>query len=529
MIKLSDIRLPIEAGPNELKSTAAQALGLKAEDLLSLEVLRQAVDARHKSNIRFTYTLAVEARDEEKALKEASCAKAEKYEAPVYELPKPGGRKLSTQPVVVGAGPAGMFAAWVLARSGYRPVVLERGRDAASRRQDVEKFMAGGALDEASNVQFGEGGAGAFSDGKLLTRIKDARCPEALKLMVRCGAPEDILFSARAHVGTDRLNEVIPAIRREIEALGGEYRFSQAVEGIIIGNGELRALRLAGGGSVDCEAAVLAIGHSARDTVTALLSQGMALVAKPFAVGFRIEHPQKAVDRAVWGAYAGNPKLGAADYHLSCDVNGRAVYTFCMCPGGFVVNASSEQGRLAVNGMSLRARNGANANAAVVASVAAGEFAEGPLGGMEFQRALEESAWRLGDGWHAPAQRLEDYLLGRATKAFGAVKPTVRPEATPRDLNNLLPGWLNEAIKAAMRQFGRQSEWFAMKDAVLTAVESRTSSPVRMARGEDMQAEGLAGLYPAGEGAGYAGGILSAAVDGMKAAEALVSQWRFEA
>lgn len=528
MIKITDLRLPIEAGSIDLKIAAAAALGIRTESILSLEMLRQTVDARHKNNIVFAYSIALEVRNEEAVLKAAPSKKAEKYDAPVYELPVHGEKKLSTRPVVVGAGPAGMFAAWVLARAGMRPIVLERGVDMAQRRQDVDAFMKGGALNGDSNIQFGEGGAGAFSDGKLVTRIKDARCPEALKLLVKCGAPEEILYSARAHVGTDKLWQIIPAIRREIEEMGGEYRFSQVVEGTIIKDGKLKGLRLLGGETVDCEAAVLAIGHSARDTVRNLLTGGMALEAKPFAVGFRVEHPQRFIDKAVWGASAGNRKLGAADYHLNTNIGDRSVYSFCMCPGGQVVNASSEQNRLAVNGMSLYARRDTNANSAIVASIGAGETGTGVLAGMEFQRTIEEKAYALGGGWNAPAQRMEDYIAGRATKAFGAVKPSIKPAAVPRDLNDILPKAVNDAIKAALRQFDRHLPGFMLYDAVLTAVESRTSSPVRMVRGVDMQASDIEGLYPAGEGAGYAGGIMSAAVDGMKAAEALIAKWRLD-
>lgn len=526
MIRISDIRLPVEADHNELRRACAEALGLKPSDVLSMDILRRAVDARHARSIRFAWSVAVEVRDEEAVLRSARGGRAEKYAAPQYHLPAPGGNRLSMRPVVVGAGPAGMMAAWVLAKAGYRPVVLERGEDMERRRRDVEDFFAGGRLNPDSNIQFGEGGAGAFSDGKLLTRIRDPRSPEVLKLLVRCGAPEDILFSARAHVGTDRLWQALPAIRGEIVEMGGEYRFSHTVQGIIMKDGRLSGLRLAGGETVDCEAAVMAVGHSARDTLEALLAQGVALVQKPFAVGFRVEHPQRFVDRAVWGSLAGNEKLGAADYHLSCNVGGRAVHTFCMCPGGVVVNASSEPGRLAVNGMSRYARDGENANAAIVAAVAAGECGEGPLAGVAFQRTLEERAYSLGGDWAAPAQRMEDYLTGRATRAFGGVQPTVRPAAVPANLNGILPKAMDDAIHAALRQFGRSMPGYLLPDAVLTAVESRTSSPVRMVRGEDMQAEGIEGLFPAGEGAGYAGGILSAAVDGMKAAEALIARWR---
>ena len=528
MIRITDLRLSIDAGPGELRAAAAAALGLKHNDILSVEILRQAVDARHQHSILFTHTVAVEVRDEAAVLRAAPSGKAERYDAPVYELPAPGGQKLATRPVVVGAGPSGMLAAWVLAKGGYRPIVLERGQDMETRWADADAFMNGGALNPESNIQFGEGGAGAFSDGKLVTRVKDHRCPEVLRLLVACGAPEDILYSGRAHVGTDRLRQAIPAVRRQIEALGGEYRFGSAVKELVLKDGKLAGLLMASGEVVDCEACVLAIGHSARDTVENLYAQGVALEAKPFAVGFRAEHPQALIDRAAWGAKAGHAMLGAADYHLNTTINGRAVYSFCMCPGGYVVNASSEEGRLAVNGMSLRAREGKNANAAVVAAVSALDYGDGPLAGIAFQQMLEEKAYQLGGGWHAPAQRLGDFLTGQKTKAFGTVKPTVRPEAAPANLNGLLPKAVEDALKAAFRQFDKRMPGYGMADALLTAVESRTSAPTRMPRGQDMQAEGIMGLYPAGEGAGWAGGIVSAAVDGMRAAEALISTWRVE-
>ena len=526
MLKLSDIRLPMNAGAEQLRAEAAKMLGLDVSAILSLEILREAVDARHKSAIKMAYVVAVEVADEEAALKTAPSNKADRYEPPVYSLPCPGGKKLSARPVVVGAGPAGIFAAWVLARAGYRPIVLERGQEMDKRTQDVQAFFKGGELNPQSNVQFGEGGAGAFSDGKLVTRIKDSRCPEVLKLMVKHGAPQEILYSARAHVGTDNLWKIIPAIRAEIEALGGEYRFGWTMRDAVVADGKLTAFVNTDGEQLDAQAAVLAIGHSARDTLELLLKGGMALEQKPFAVGFRVEHPQKLINKAVFGMNAN--KMGASDYHVSAQINGRPVYSFCMCPGGSVINASSELGRLTVNGMSLYTRSGGNANSAIVAGIAPGDLGQGPLAGIEFQRTLEEAAYKLGRGWSAPAQRLEDYLAGRPSKAFGAVKPTVRPPAMLADLNSILPKVVNDAIKAAFRPFDTQLPGFALYDAVLTGVESRTSSPVRMVRGEDMQSQTISGLYPAGEGAGYAGGIMSSAVDGMKAAEALISQWRVE-
>ena len=527
MIRISELRLPLAAGEDAVRLEAARLLGCRPADILELTLLRQAVDARHRNNIVFNCTVAVRARDEETILRAAPSKGVERYQQPLWELPKPGTMPLSTRPVVVGAGPAGMLAAWVLAKAGYRPIVLERGAAMEGRRAAVQSFLAGGPLDGDSNVQFGEGGAGTFSDGKLTTRIRDARCPEILRLLVRHGAPEEILWSAKPHVGTDRLWQVLPNIRGEIESLGGEYRFGSRVEGLELKNGRLTGLKLSSGEVVETEAAILAVGHSARDTYETLHTQGVLMEPKPFAVGFRIEHPQGLIDRAAWGNMAGHPKLGAADYHVSAQVDGRPVHSFCMCPGGLVVNASSERGRVAVNGMSMLARDGANANAAVVAGVTPAELpGSGPLAGIAFQRELEERAHALAGGSGAPAQKLADFLANRASKNFGAVEPTVRPLAVPARLNGLLPATLEGAIQAGLKQFDRQVPGYLMNDAVLTAVESRTSSPVRLPRGVDLQAEGIAGLYPAGEGAGYAGGILSAAADGMRAAEALIEQWR---
>lgn len=522
MIKLSDIRVSVDAPQGALRQEAARLLGIIPDQIKQLDILREAVDARHRNALKLAYVLAVEVEDEAAVLRSAPSGKAEAYAPPVYELPRPE-HLGDARPVVVGAGPAGLFAAWTLARVGLRPIILERGHNLERRRADVLAFHGGGALNPNNNVQFGEGGAGTFSDGKLVTRIKDPRCAEILQALVKHGAPKEILYSARAHVGTDRLWNILPALRAEIEALGGEYRFGWTLQALQTDGGRVTAA-LGAGDRIDTPAVVLAIGHSARDTVEALHRDGLSLQAKPFAVGFRIEHPQKMIDRAVFGGP--QRRLGAADYHVSAQILGRPVYSFCMCPGGSVVNASSEEGHLAVNGMSQYARAGHNANSAVVAGLLPEELGEGPLAGMAFQRRIEAAAYELGGGWTAPAQRLEDYLANRPTKAFGTVTPTVRPPAVPANLNGLLPKNINDAIRASFKGFDRQLPGFAIHDAVLTAVESRTSSPVRMPRREDGQAEGIDGLYPAGEGAGYAGGILSAAVDGMKAAEALIRQWK---
>ncbi|HWR22517.1 MAG TPA: hypothetical protein VN366_03490, partial [Feifaniaceae bacterium] len=434
--------------------------------------------------------------------------------------------------VVAGLGPAGLFAAYFLAREGYRPLVLERGREIERRKEDVEHFWAGAEIDPDSNVMFGEGGAGTFSDGKLTTRIKDARAGVALETLKRFGAPEDIVYQAKPHIGTDLLRCVVKAMREEIRALGGEVRFGARLEDIGLQNGELRAITVSEGGRaerIECAALILATGQAARDTYEILLNRGLTLLPKAFAVGVRVEHPQGLIDRAQFGALSGHPRLGAAEYRLAGKSGARGVYTFCMCPGGYVVGAASGPEEVVVNGMSDRARDGQNANAAVIVQVGPEDFGTGALDGVRFQRELERRAYASGlasGAYFAPAQRLEDFLKGKATRSFGEVTPTYRPGVHPARLDAVLPPYIAAGVRDGILAFSRQLAGYAMPDAVLTAVESRTSSPVRILRESSGEAEGARGLFPVGEGAGYAGGIVSAAVDGMSAAERVASRYK---
>ena len=438
---------------------------------------------------------------------------------------------LKTRPVIVGFGPCGIFAALILAQMGFRPIVLERGKAVRERTKDTWGLWRKNVLNPESNVQFGEGGAGTFSDGKLYSQIKDPRHlgRKVLEEFVKAGAPEEILYVAKPHIGTFRLVGMVETMRHEIERLGGEIRFQQRVSGLNIENGKVRGVQLASGEEITTDHVVLALGHSARDTFERLHEQGVFMEAKPFSVGFRIEHPQSLIDKARLGPNAGNPLLGAADYKLVHHAaNGRAVYSFCMCPGGTVVAATSEPNRVVTNGMSQYSRNERNANAGIVVNVSPEDFggdARNPLtalAGIEFQRQLESRAFELGGGnYEAPGQLVGDFLAGRPSTQLGAVTPSYQPGVHLTDLATALPPYAIEAIREALPAFGRQIRGFDMKDAVLTGVETRTSSPLRITRGEDCQSLNVQGLYPAGEGAGYAGGILSAGVDGIKVAEAL--------
>lgn len=530
MLRIANVIVPLDGGEDMLLRQAARLLKVDPGEIRALQVVRRAVDAR-RGRVRWCLTIDVllsagTAGESAVARRCGPAVRMADDERPDTG-PEPAGPPLRHRPVVVGAGPAGIFAALRLAEYGYRPLILERGPAVPERARAIDEFLNGGSLNSDANIQFGEGGAGTWSDGKLTTRIRDPLCRRVLDELVSAGAPADILTDAKPHIGTDVLREVVVNVRHRIEALGGTYRFGAVMDRLIIRDGHVAGVMLRSGEEIPADAIILAIGHSARDTVASLHDDGVEMESKAFAVGVRIEHPQSLIDHARYGKWVGHPALGAADYHLKAHVGGRSIYSFCMCPGGVVVNASSEEGMLCVNGMSVRARDGENANATLVCAVSPRDWQDGPLGGIEFQRGLERAAYLAGGGgYHAPAQRLCDFMEGRASRGFGGVKPTVQPGAVPADLTAVLPAFTADALRGAMAAFDRQLKGFLLPDAVLTAAETRTSSPVRMVRGDTGESLSLPGLYPAGEGAGYAGGILSAAVDGMEAAGRLMASRR---
>lgn len=504
----------------QLRRAAAEKLQVPQAEIRSLRKLRQAVDARKRDAIRLVLCVAVELAREigVSSLKDVTLYTAKSYEFPYQNC------KAAKRPVVVGSGPAGIFCALMLARAGLKPLLVERGRDVRTRICDVERFFACGVLEPESNVQFGEGGAGTFSDGKLTTGTKDARQVLVLAQFVEAGAPADICWLAKPHIGTDRLRSVVQNLRAELIALGGEVAFGAKLVGLELQNNTLRAVRLAdsaGEQRLETDCLVLAIGHSARDTFEMLHGVGLEMEQKPFAVGARIEHLQREIDIAQYGSRADFANLPVADYKLACHLeNARSAFTFCVCPGGSVVAAASETEMAATNGMSEYARDGVNCNGALLVGVRPEDFGSAhPLAGIEFQRKLERAAFALGGGnYHVPAQTTSDFLAGRTSHSFGKVRPTYRPGVTAANLAECLPGFVVETLREAIPAFGRKIRGFDDPEAVLTAVESRSSSPVRIMRNEGYEAT-IRGVFPCGEGAGYAGGILSAAVDGVRCAE----------
>lgn len=535
MIRITELRLPLEHPPEALPTAVAKRLGVCAVALRKLAVFKRSHDARKKTALMFIYTVDVDVDNEAAVLKRlADDPKIGVTPDTSYRFVAQAPVALAQRPVVVGFGPAGIFAALVLAQMGFRPIVLERGKAVRERTKDTWKLWRNNVLDPESNVQFGEGGAGTFSDGKLYSQVKDPRHlgRKVLTEFVKAGAPEEILYVARPHIGTFRLVSMVEHMRREIESLGGEIRFQSRVTGLHIEQGQVRGVTLASGEEILATQVVLALGHSARDTFEMLHATGVFMEAKPFAVGFRIEHPQSLIDKARLGPNAGNPLLGAADYKLVYHAaNGRAVYSFCMCPGGQVVAATSEANCVVTNGMSQYSRAERNANAGIVVNVSPEDFTDdaagNPLAGIAFQRRLEANAFDLGGGtYEAPGQLVGDFLAGRPSTQLGSVIPSYQPGVHLTDLSTALPDYAIAAIREALPAFDRQVRGFSLPDAVLTGVETRTSSPLRITRGEDLQSLNIKGLYPAGEGAGYAGGILSAGIDGVRIAEAVaLSTW----
>lgn len=520
MIRIREISMMPEHNVAQLSYEASQALRISNSKIRRVRIVRRSIDARKKPDVRVVYTVDVAVDgNETKILKQSGCKRAQLAPVNRYKPPKTA-PETKNRPIVIGFGPAGMFAALVLAIAGLRPIVLERGEDALTRHKKVEQFFAGGALDPNSNVQFGEGGAGTFSDGKLNTGVNNIRIDWVLEQMVAAGAPEDILFDAKPHVGTDVLLQMVQNIRQRIISLGGEVRFNSQVTDIKTEKGQMTGLEV-NGQWLSCDRVILAIGHSARDTFTMLLDRGISMEPKPFSMGVRIEHSQASVNLAQYGK--NNPVLPPADYKLVRHLPDETVYTFCMCPGGYVVAAASENGGVVTNGMSYRDRAGENANAALLVTLNPKDFPnDGPLAGMHWQRQLEQRAYNLTGSYRAPAQLVGDFLVGKASAGPKSVIPTYRPGVAWCDLHGLLPEKITKALKTAIAEMDGYLKGFSEPDAVLTAPETRSSSPVRILRDDSKQAAVLKGLFPAGEGAGYAGGIMSAAVDGIACAEALI-------
>ena len=526
MLRLTEIKLPLDHHADELRDAVLKRLQINPDDLIAYTVYRRGYDARKRSAISLIYTLDVEVKNEAALLKKLKDTPHISITPDTsYYFVAHAPADLSVRPVVIGTGPCGLFAGLLLAQMGFRPIILERGKAVRERTKDTFGLWRQSKLDPESNVQFGEGGAGTFSDGKLHSQIKDPKHygRKVLTEFVKAGAPPEILYVSKPHIGTFKLVGMVEEMRATIESLGGEIRFKSRVDDILIDNHQVQGVVLSGGEQIPTRHVVLAIGHSARDTFEMLHKRGVYLEAKPFSIGFRIEHPQSLIDRNRFGIHAGNPILGAADYKLVHHAsNGRSVYSFCMCPGGTVVAATSEVGRVVTNGMSQYSRNERNANSGLVVGITPADFPGDALAGIEFQRRWESRAYVLGgNNYNAPGQLVGDFIAGRPSTALGKVTPSYTPGVTLTDLSTALPDYVIAAIREALPAFEKQIKGYSMNDAILTGVETRTSTPVRIKRNEHYQSMNTVGLFPAGEGAGYAGGILSAAVDGIEVAEAV--------
>ncbi|MBU3002988.1 NAD(P)/FAD-dependent oxidoreductase [Paraglaciecola arctica] len=527
MLRLNEVKLPLNHDEQTLTAAILQKLDIASEEMLSFKVFKRAYDARNKTDILLIYSLDVEVINQTELLtKFVNDPHVRETPDMTYKFVAQAPQNLNTRPVVIGLGPCGLFAALILAQMGFKPIVLERGKAVRERTKDVFGFWRKQPLDTESNVQFGEGGAGTFSDGKLYSQIKDRKHygRKVLNEFVAAGAPQEILYVSKPHIGTFKLVNMVEKMRAQIIELGGEIRFSTRVDKLDILDGQLKGLHLSNDEYLPCEHAILAVGHSARDTFEMLHEQGVYVEAKPFSVGFRIEHEQSMIDECRFGDNAGHPILGAADYKLvhHCK-NGRSVYSFCMCPGGTVVAAASEEGRVVTNGMSQYSRHERNANSAIVVGITPEkDYPEHPLAGIALQRQLEEWAYQVGgENYHAPAQLIGDFLQGKSSEQLGDVKPSYTPGVHLTDLAKVVPDYVTEAIREAIPAFNKKIKGFAKVDGLLTGVETRTSSPICIKRGKDLNSINTRGLYPAGEGAGYAGGIWSAGIDGIKVAEAL--------
>ena len=528
MLRISNIKTSIDDDKSKILDLVLKKLKIKENELIKYNIFKESIDARKKGKIDFVYTIDVEVKNEDKLLKKG-LKDVVKVKQPNYIGVQHGSEKIGHRPVVVGSGPAGLFASLLLAQRGYNPLLLERGLDVDERTKDIDNFWTNRVFKNNSNVQFGEGGAGTFSDGKLTTRIKDIRCRKVLEELVNFGSPDEILYSHKPHVGTDILKNVVKNIREEIKRLGGEVRFNAQVTDIEVENESIKSVIVNHTERILCDNVIFAVGHSARDSYEMLYSKGVKIIQKPFAIGARIEHPQELINKSQYKEFYNHPRLGAADYRLiEHTSNDRTAYTFCMCPGGSVIASASNEFEVVTNGMSEHARDKVNANSAFLVNIKPEDFgSDHPLAGIEFQRKYEKLAYELGgSNYNAPMQLVGDFLNDRRTSDIGNVEPSYKPGVTPADLRECLPEFVTNTMKEALISLDKKLNGFAMNDAVLTGVETRSSAPVRIVRDEEtLQSVSTRNLYPCGEGAGYAGGIVTAAVDGIKCAEKIIEKY----